>query len=511
MSSPALRTALCIRELGDTPDAMAALGQLRSEPYPWLLDSALVTPPRGAGALGRYSFAGADPYLVLRAFGDRVELDCRRSVRADLVPGCSVIEHDPLEVARSLMPPPLTREAGAALPFVGGAVGYWGYELAQQVESIELHARDDLGLPDMVLLYVDRLLAIDHVTGRSYCVGLGFASDRVSAGWKARDAADALAQDLSFVCAPQAPPLSGDALEGEAGGSANRARTLTTHAPLPEGLQAGFDLGDYTKAVSRVLDEIEAGNVYQANLTRRLQHRFEGDVVTLYEALRRVNPAPFGAFLGLPEVSILSSSPERFLRVDRSGRVESRPIKGTRPRGSDELEDARLAEELANSSKDRAENVMIVDLVRNDLGRVCEIGSVETSELMSVEPYAGVFQMVSTVSGKLPKNRDVTDLLRAAFPPGSMTGTPKIAAMRIIDALEPVRRSVYSGAIGYLDARGGADLSVVIRTLLVADGYAYVHAGGGVVADSDPIAEHREAMDKARPLLAALALAGATG
>ena len=161
--------------------------------------------------------------------------------------------------------------------------------------------------------------------------------------------------------------------------------------------------------------------------------------------------------------------------------------------------------------KDRAEHVMIVDLVRNDLGRVCETGSIETSELMSVESYAGVFQMVSSVSGRLGPNRNTIDLLRACFPPGSMTGAPKLAAMGIIDALEPVRRSVYSGAIGYLDARGGADLSVVIRTLLVADGRAYVHAGGGVVADSDPAAEHREAMDKARPLLAALALCGATG
>jgi len=423
-----------------------------------------------------------------------------------------VIDHDPLEVARSLMPPPLSREAGAALPFVGGAVGYWGYELAQQLEAIELHARDDLGLPDMVLLYVDRLLAIDHVAGTSYTVGLGFAPDRASAGWQAREAADALAQELSGVSAPQPLDVRDEnGLSFEAASAADLGRQLTAQTQLPEGLRVGFDAGDYSKAVASILDEIAAGNVYQANLTRRLKHRFDGDVIALYEALRRVNPAPFGAFLGLPEVSVLSSSPERFLRVDTSGRVESRPIKGTRPRGRDANQDAQLRDELANSAKDRAENVMIVDLVRNDLGRVCETGSVETADLMSIESYAGVFQMVSTVSGRLEKNRDVSDLLRAAFPPGSMTGAPKLSAMGIIDALEPVRRSVYSGAIGYLDARGGADLSVVIRTMLVADGYAYLHAGGGVVADSDPIAEHREAMHKVRPLLAALALAGSTG
>ena len=489
---------------------MALLGQLRNEPYPWMLDSALVTPPRKAGALGRYSFAGADPYLVLRAYGDRVELQCRRGVRDDLIPGRSVICHDPLEVARSLMPPPLTREAGAALPFVGGAVGYWGYELGQQLDSIELHAEDDLGLPDLVLLYVDRLIAIDHVTGRSYSVGLGFDHDRTAAGWKARDAADALALELSGLCAPGLQAVDADS-DGGAGSSAERGRSLVAETLLPDGLRTGFDTGDYVKAVASILDEIEAGNVYQVNLTRRLKHRFDGDVLALYDALRRVNPAPFGAFLGLPELSVLSSSPERFLRVDPTGRVESRPIKGTRPRGRDAEEDERLARELASSPKDRAENVMIVDLVRNDLGRVCQTGSVEVAELMSVESYAGVFQLVSTVTGRLNKQCDVTDLLRACFPPGSMTGAPKLAAMRVIDAQEPVRRGVYSGAIGYLDARGGADLSVVIRTLLVEGGHAYLHAGGGVVADSDPVAEHREAMDKARPLLAALALSGATG
>ena len=243
------------------------------------------------------------------------------------------------------------------------------------------------------------------------------------------------------------------------------------------------------------------------NLTRRLDHVFEGDPVALYRALRRVNPAPFGAFLGLPEVAVLSSSPERFLRLDSAKRVESRPIKGTRPRGSSASEDARLAAELKSSAKDRAENVMIVDLVRNDLGRVCETASVRVAELTRLERYSGVFQLVSTVTGRLAPKRDVTDLLRACFPPGSMTGAPKLAAMKIIDRLEPTRRGVYAGAIGYLDVRGGADLSVVIRTLLVADGRAYAHAGGGVVADSDPALEHREATDKVRPLLAALALA----
>ena len=267
---------------------------------------------------------------------------------------------------------------------------------------------------------------------------------------------------------------------------------------------AFFDAAGYAKAVDAVLEEIRAGNVYQANLTHRVERDYRGDPWDLYRELRRRNPAPFASYLELPEASVVSSSPERFLRLGADGEVESRPIKGTRPRGRDAGEDASLRRDLARSEKDRAENLMIVDLVRNDLGRVCETGSVCVPERMAIEDYASVFQMVSTVRGRLRRDCDVVDLVRATFPPGSMTGAPKIAAMRLCDRLEPVRRGVYSGAIGYLDARGGADLSVTIRTIVVRQGRAYVHAGGGIVADSDPMDEYRETLTKARPLLEAL-------
>jgi anthranilate/para-aminobenzoate synthase component I len=231
---------------------------------------------------------------------------------------------------------------------------------------------------------------------------------------------------------------------------------------------------------------------------------FEGSALALYRSLRRENPAPFAAYLELPDVCVVGSSPERFLKLAPDRGVESRPIKGTRPRGATPDRDAALAEALVTSPKDRAENLMIVDLVRNDLGRVCETGSVRVPELMQVEAYATVFQLVSTVVGRLRSDRDAVDLVRACFPPGSMTGAPKIAAMRIAGALEPVRRGIYSGAIGYLDVRGGLDLSVVIRSLLVKAGRAYLHVGGAVVADSDPRAEYEETLDKARALRAAL-------
>ena len=223
-----------------------------------------------------------------------------------------------------------------------------------------------------------------------------------------------------------------------------------------------------------------------------------------------MNPAPFGAWLRLPDgTAILSSSPERFLRVDAARSVESRPIKGTRPRGATPAEDARLADGLVRSPKDRAENLMIVDLVRNDLGRVCQPGSIAVPELMQIERYAAVLQMVSTVTGRLATGRDAFDLIEASFPPGSMTGAPKLASMALLDRLESVRRGVFAGALGYLDLRGGLDLSVVIRTFVCQPGRVHLHVGGGVVADSSPEGEYLESLDKARAPLAALAAAEA--
>jgi aminodeoxychorismate synthase component I len=276
-------------------------------------------------------------------------------------------------------------------------------------------------------------------------------------------------------------------------------------------LGAFCDEQGHAKAVQRILGHIRAGDLYQANLTHRLAVPSDAAPWRIYTALRRRNPAPFAAFLETDEVAIVGSSPERFVRLHPDGRIESRPIKGTRPRGATAAEDARLAAALAASGKERAENVMIVDLVRNDLGRVCETGSIEVPELCTIESYATVFQMVSTVRGRLRAGLDVVDALRACFPPGSMTGAPKIAALRILARLEPVRRGIYSGALGWLDVRGGAELAVVIRTLLYRPGRAWLHVGGGIVLDSEPAAEWAETIAKARALLDAVAAAGERG
>ncbi|UCE85329.1 MAG: aminodeoxychorismate synthase component I [Deltaproteobacteria bacterium] len=478
-------TACQQREIGvlERGDAWIDLvAGLTDDPYPWLLDSALEAPP-----LGRFGFAGSDPYMVLRAYGRRIELERRRDVRPDLPAGPTVWDGDPLDALRALLPPPPVEGFDATPPFIGGAVGYLGYELAQHTLPIRAKAAEDPGIADLAFLFVDQILAFDLSTRRLVAIGLGFGA-RPS---DARRGAERRVEALRARCA-RLPPRP------------TRAAVAPARAPLETSQH--FDASSYPRRVEIVKEEIARGNVYQANLTHRIDVRFEGDAWQLYRSLRRANPAPFACFFALPELAIAGSSPERFLRIDRERRVESRPIKGTRPRGRTPDEDAALAAELFASEKERAENVMIVDLVRNDLGRVCETGSIAVPELLCVETYASVFQLVSTVTGRLAADRDVVDALRATFPPGSMTGAPKIAAVRLLERLEPVRRGIYSGAIGYLDARGGADLCVAIRSIFLRKGRAGVHVGGGIVFDSDPHAEYRETLDKARALLEALAV-----
>jgi aminodeoxychorismate synthase component I len=461
-------------------DAPAALERLRGAGAAWLLDSAVPSP-----GTGRYSFAGADPYLIVRCRGLDVQIECRRAVYEGLTIGTSHGRAPALEALRALLPA-APREA-SELPFCGGAVGVFGYELAEQLDVHRLTGADDLALPDAVWLFVDALIGFDRERGRAEILGLGLADDAARARERAEQAARGLAERIARPArrTPDAPSAAAE------------RRPSDGHSEL--------DAAAYHKAVAAIAEEIAAGELYQACLTYRIDRAFTGDPWQLYRALRRRDPAPFAAYLELPEVAVVGSSPERFLRVDPAGRVESRPIKGTAPRAADAVEDARARGALARSEKDRAENLMIVDLVRNDLGRVCAPGSVAVPDLFAVEPYASVFQMVSTVTGQLAPGCDALDAIAAAFPPGSMTGAPKIAAMRALDRLETVRRGFYSGAIGYLDVRGGADLAVVIRSAFAKGGRVYLHAGGGIVADSAPAAEFAESRAKLASLLAALA------
>jgi para-aminobenzoate synthetase component I len=465
-------------ELPRGADWLRVVGGLAHRPGFWWLDSALVD-----AKLGRFSFAGAEPWCVLRCAGERSVREVLRPARPGFVRGRSAATGDPLAALGALLPPP---PAGAAppLPFAGGAVVALGYELGAALDGVAVSPADELLLPDVTAFGVDRLYACDHVDGRSYAIAWAEDADAGAAARRAEAEARALAGRVPDGAPPPAP---------------GTARRLAA--------RRGFDAETHAKTVEQIREAIAAGDLYQACLTHRVELPWRGDAFALAGALRALNPAPFACVLALPDATLVGSSPERFLRV-RDGWVESRPIKGTRPRGFDAASDQSLREELAASEKDRAENLMIVDLVRNDLGRVCETGSVHVPELFAIEPYATVFQLVSTVRGRLAPGRTTLDAVRAAFPPGSMTGAPKRAAQQLLARVEPVRRGLYSGALGYLDLRGGADLSVTIRSAVLAGGRAFVHTGGGIVADSNSAGEWAEAEDKASALLAAL---GATG
>jgi para-aminobenzoate synthetase component I len=474
-----------IDELTPAPDVIDAFERLAGLPYRLLLDSA-----RDPQRLGRYSFVAADPAIVVRSRGRQTEI-------LDLVSG-AVRAHDgdALDAVRSLLPERRQPVPGLP-PFQGGAAGYLGYDWGAVLERLPSPRYDDLGIPDVVLGLYDWVLAWDHEAGRSWLI---------STGMLGRDS-DARARLVQTLLSTR--PVV-DKQNPIPAGAAERAPSYPVAegvAPASVELRSSFTRPAYLAAVQRVRDYIFAGDIFQANLSQRLEAPLAEPPWTLYRRLRALNPAPFAAYIEFDDVTVLSASPERFLKVAPDGAVETRPIKGTSPRGVGPEHDAALGLALTESAKDRAENLMIVDLLRNDLSRVCAPGSVRVPELFTLENYATVHHLVSTVVGQLGAGRDAIDLIRASFPGGSITGAPKVRAMEIIAELEPSRRGVYCGSIGYLSLSGAVDLSIVIRTYLVSrvgGPRVYFSVGGGIVADSDPDAEYRETLDKARALIAAL-------
>jgi para-aminobenzoate synthetase len=360
--------------------------------------------------------------------------------------------------------------------FNGGFVGYLGYELKAECGGTAVHQSP---YPNSRMLFVDRFLAFDHHEKCLYLVYAGTTSDRATAEAWLDETEQRLASSIPVAEAP----------------------TPTAGAPT---VFLEQDREEYITSIRRCLDEIHDGESYEICLTNRITAETDVDPLSYYRVLRRLNPAPYSAFLRFAEVSVACSSPERFLKIDRARMAESRPIKGTVRRGSDAMEDARLREELRTGVKTRAENLMIVDLLRNDLGRVCEIGSVHVPQMMEVESYANVHQLVSTVRGRLRDDVTVVDCIRSAFPGGSMTGAPKIRTMEILDRLERSARGVYSGTIGFLGLNGTADLNIVIRTAVFSEKRISIGIGGAIVALSDPEAEFDEAVLKGQKLLEAL-------
>jgi para-aminobenzoate synthetase component 1 len=448
-------------DLGGTPEEIFA--GLHGRAGSFLLDSA-----QPCGGLGSFSFAGFEPFLTFRATGDRITII--RDGRAETRTGDPLVELGAL-LRRHRGPP------APGIPFCGGAIGYISYELCSMLERVPRADGGGLDIPDIEFGFHDGFIAHDHAAGRTFLVA-------TPAGGRDPTAV------MESLCSAlresgPVPPMGGT---GPAGPPTSN-----------------FTRDAYLAAIGRIKDYIRSGDVYQVNLSQRFEAPLPCHPYALYRRLRSLSPAPFAAYLNGTGAQVACASPERFLRI-QGRRVETRPIKGTRPRGASPMEDDRLAAELRTSEKDRAELLMIVDLERNDLGRVCEPGTIRVDDLFRLETHPTVHHLVATVSGSLRPGCDAVDCIRAMFPGGSITGAPKIRAMQVIAELETRRRNVYTGAIGYLGFDGDCDLNIAIRTITCSGGLATYHAGGGIVWDSDPASEYQETLDKARAMTAAITL-----
>jgi len=467
------------------------------------LDSAL-----GDHELSRFSYIGAEPFFTLKSRGTVMDIVEGKKVRHQ--------KGNPLEVLAAMLQRHQVSSGTTFVPFIGGAVGYIGYEFGRHTTGIPLKAPDDLGLPELAFNFYRKLLAFDHHERRWYVAAADFSTSHGPSVRK-RLSADiekmaALAEGTEIAApSPVLTRAAGDAVIADPldDDLAHFAESpIVTDGPYP--WRSSLTHDQYVDAVRAIKERISRGDIYQANLTQRFHATTSSDPVALYQALREVNPAPYGCYLDLGECLIAGQSPELFLSI-RGRSVETRPIKGTRPRGATEVLDEQLKRELVDSAKDQAELVMITDLLRNDLGRVCQPGSIEAGDTTRLESFPKVHHLVSIIRGELAHGRSLADVLQATFPGGSITGAPKLKAMEILDGIEPVARGPYTGAMGLIGFDGSVDLNVAIRTFVIRGQDVYFGAGGGIVADSDPEDEYAESLAKARGMLEALARAAAGG
>ena len=437
--------------------------------WPWavFLDSG-----QPMSQFGRYDIMVANPFVRLVTNGEQTVIVDGMGERSS--------KNDPFELLKETLSP--YRIAKTELPFEGGAIGYFAYDLARRVEHLLSVSLDAENMPQMMVGIYDWALVVDHQLRRTYLVSHGMNGETEV--------------DWPSLCAIFDGPLM---------------QATQTDFKISSALQSNMDYIQYGAAFNRVKQYIHEGDCYQVNLAQRFSAHASGDAWTAYLALRDISPAPFMSYMNLGDaqssLQVLSASPERFLQV-HGKHVETRPIKGTRPRSDNAVEDASNANDLQNSPKDRAENLMIVDLLRNDISKVCETGSVRADKLFALESFANVHHLVSTVTGKLAEDKTAIDLLRACFPGGSITGAPKLRAMEIIEELEPNRRGLYCGAIGYVGFDGNMDTNIAIRTAVYSDHEIRFYAGGGVVADSELAKEYRETLDKASSMLELIARFG---
>jgi para-aminobenzoate synthetase component 1 len=463
-----------VEEVLPMPDSQAAFLCLASLPHCLFLDSAMKHPE-----LGRYSFLAADPYDVLQCQAGQDDALEQLQQKLDQLAAATPLEH------RHDLP-----------PFQGGVAGLFGYGLASSLEKIPPPRADEFQVPALAVGFYDVVLALDHFENRAWIISQGLPETEPGrrAG-RARQRADQFRQWLNRPPLPHAADKA-DPLPAE---------SLVRQYPVGNlaGLTSNFSAAGYHRAVQQVVDYIHAGDVFQVNLSQRLLYPAHDDSISLYLRLRERNPATFAGYFAFGRFQLVSASPERFLRVEKR-RVEARPIKGTRARMLYPEADLMLAEELRRSEKDRSENIMIVDLLRNDLSVVCEADSVHVSKLCELEAYQYVQHLVSVVEGRLREGQGLLDLLRASFPGGSITGAPKVRAMEIIAELEPTSRGPYCGSLGYLSVGGSMDLNILIRTITAGRGWWQFPVGGGIVAQSNPEREYTETWEKAAGILHSL-------
>lgn len=481
LDGPPKPLTLTLDRLGRTP--LELYRQLAVPSHPsFLLESG-----KGAVHGNRYSFLGSAPSSVLSGRQGHTTYHSPN--------GTAHTEQDPIDSLYRLMEQDRMERRPNLPPFWGGAVGFFSYDLIRRFEGLPSLAADDLALPDLQFGFYELVTVVDHQTGQIHIMFcppmsrfLGEPREKLY-----REGLDRLAE-----CEAR---LTGPAIEDQ--------ECLSRDLP---GFRAGQTRGAYLERIRRCQDYIAAGDIYQANLSHRftldLSNQLSGTdrlayEQALYRRLRAVNPSPFSGLLHFDNVSIISCSPERLVRLaDR--KVTTRPIAGTRPRGSDAADDLRLVDELLVSEKERAEHLMLVDLERNDMGRVCEFGSVRVDEFMVIEQYSHVSHIVSNINGILRQDATAFDLIKAMFPGGTITGVPKIRCMELIEELEPVRRGLYTGSFGYLGWNGDLDLNIIIRTLVFHGKMGYLQVGGGIVADSDPAREYEETLHKAQAFFSAL-------
>lgn len=438
--------------------------------FSFIFDSSLT-----GGELGKYSVIVFNPFLVFTAKGTNIELTSGSKLKKE--------EGNPLEYLRSLLKE-YKFDFTSKLPFTVGCAGFFSYDLCNLIEKLPLNLSAEDGMPDIVLGFYNNSVIVDHTTNETFIAvsSVGFAdTDNLQ-----------------------------EALECKSNSIKHLIESFTPRSFIKSGsnnhqlkLESNFTKPDYYKTIEKVKKYIRNGDIYQVNISQRFKTSISRPSFEIYRELRKINPAPFAAYLNLGDLKVISSSPERFIKIDGKA-IETRPIKGTRPRGKTVEEDILLKKELSESSKDMAEHVMIVDLERNDLGKVCKIGSVNVSRLYEIEEYATVHHLVSTVTGQLKDDADFVDCIYATFPGGSITGAPKIRSMEIIQELEPVSRNIYTGSIGYIGFNGNCDLNIAIRTIILRGNEAFYNVGGGIVWDSVPEDEFQETLDKGKALMQVL-------